>query len=209
VDGHYRMTEQITTPNAPALAPEQSAAQAQLDVIMADRSHPYHVPGHHRAEAAVAEVVALRRAILGEANRPVVEYREESDARPPVARPESAPISALYGREDFLAGFVGDVSPADRARAADAVEACGLTFFEGQQVLNATERPVPDAGDELNLAALWGEACDDNVRAVNRLLTQLRAVDGDLHDKLLPLRPATRECGQPRARHRRAAGEEA
>jgi hypothetical protein len=66
------------------------------------------------------------------------------------------------------------------------VEACGLTFFEGQQVLNVSEGPVPDAGEERDLAALWGETCDHNVRAVNRLLTRLRAVDAELYDKLLP-----------------------
>jgi hypothetical protein len=180
------MSEPITTPDAPAAAPEQTAAQAQLDAIMADRSHPYHVPGHHRADAAVAEVVALRQKVLGAANRTVVEYREEPDGLVPGARVESGPISGLYGREEFLTGFAGDVAPADRARAADVVAACGLSYFEGQQLLNVTEGAAPAAADELDLEELWGDAVDDNVRAVNRLLTRLRAVDADLHDKLLP-----------------------
>lgn len=64
--------------------------------------------------------------------------------------------------------------------------ACGLSWFEAQQLVNATEGPVPDPADELDLEALWGEAYDANVRLVKDRMTQLRAVDPDLHDRLLP-----------------------
>jgi hypothetical protein len=179
------MTEPISTPDAPALSPEQTAAQVQLDAIMADRSHPYHVAGHPRWEAEAAKVLALRRAALGTENRPVVEYREEPAGLVLGARRESAPLSALYGREDFLSSIPGDVAPAERARAADAVEACGLTWFEGQQVLNATEGPVP-AGAMLDLAELWGDAADDNARVVKGLLMEVREKAPDFYDKVLP-----------------------
>lgn len=46
--------------------------------------------------------------------------------------------------------------------------------------------PVPHPDDELDLAELWGDAAADNVRAVNRLLTKLRAADAELHARLLP-----------------------
>lgn len=130
-------------------------------------------------------MLGLRRIVLGAENRPTVEYREAEDDRTAAGRPENMPLSALYGRQDFLAGILGDVPTPDRHRAAAAVEACGLTWFEAQQLVNATEGPVPDPGDELDLEALWGEAYDANVRLVKDQMTQLRAVDPDLHDRFL------------------------
>jgi hypothetical protein len=177
------MTEE--THAAPALTAEQQAATEQLEKIYSDRSHAYNAPGHPRYDAAAAEVLALRRRALGAENRPAVEYREAA-ADPARVPAETATLSALYGREDFLTGIPGDVPTPERHRAAAAVEACGLTWFEAQQLVNATEGPVPDPADELDLEALWGEAHAVNVRLVKDRMTQLLAVDPDLHDRLLP-----------------------
>jgi hypothetical protein len=178
----------MTEPSADAtpLTDAQVSAKAELEQIYSDPRHSYNQVGARDYDAAAAHVLGLRRLLLGAENRPAVEYREAEDDRVPVSQPAATTVSALYSREDFLTGIPGDVPTPERHRAAAAVEACGLTWFEGQQLLNATEGPVPHPADELDLAELWGDAANDNARAVNRVLTQLRAVDADLHDKLLP-----------------------
>jgi hypothetical protein len=175
-----------TTPAAPdAQASAQASAQARLDAIVNDSKHVYNT-GAHGYEAAEAEVLGLRRLLLGADNRPAVVYPGGEDDRPPAARSENVPISMLYGREEFLSGFAGDVSPADRTRAADVVAACGLTYFEGQQLLNATEGPLPGPEAALDFGALWGTARDANAQLVDNELSRLLDVDEDLHDRLRP-----------------------
>lgn len=106
------MTEE-PAPNATALTDAQASAQARLDAIVNDRSHVYNT-GHHGYEAAEAEVLGLRRLLLGAENRPAVEYREAAADQVPVARTENVPLSALYTREDFLTGIPGDVPEPER-----------------------------------------------------------------------------------------------
>jgi hypothetical protein len=50
-------------------------AQARLNQIYQDKSHPYNTPGVPAHDDALEEVLALRRVILGSENRKLVEYR--------------------------------------------------------------------------------------------------------------------------------------
>jgi hypothetical protein len=50
-------------------------AQARLNQIYQDKSHPYNTPGVAGHDDALEEVLALRRVILGSENRKLVEYR--------------------------------------------------------------------------------------------------------------------------------------
>jgi hypothetical protein len=179
------MTEE-TTPSAPALTAEQQAATEQLERIYADRAHAFNAPGHPRYDAAAAEVLGLRRLLLGADNRPAVEYREAAADQGPPPRLENVPISTSYTRDDFLQAVPGDWGIPEARREADAIDAIGATPFEGLQLVNQTLGSAPPPEDELDLDALWGEARDVNVRLVTRLLTALRAQDDDLHARLLP-----------------------
>jgi hypothetical protein len=166
------MTEE-TTPAVPALTAEQQAATEQLERIYSDRSHAYNAPGHPRYDAAAAEVLGLRRIVLGA-------RKEDGGASPPasglpeaIPPPTDGPISQMFSREDVARCLPQHWAPPETRRyVAAALDGVGLTPFEAVQFSNlVTSTPLPEAA--FDPVTLWGAEAVTHARLVDGLLTKL------------------------------------
>jgi hypothetical protein len=170
------------TPPAP-ITPAQADAQVALDTILADKDHPYYLPGHPGSAQAVEDVLALRRAVAGDANRVVVAYREPGDEPRPAAPMEPLTIT----REDVTRMAPASWAPPQVARVVTiAMDKLGATPLELSRIFAITASPPPPPERELDLVKLWGDDADRNVKLVNGLLTRIQTHDTELHDRLLP-----------------------
>ena len=170
------------TPPVP-ITPAQADAQVALDTILADKSHPYYLPGHPGSAQAVEDVLALRRAAAGDANRVVVAYREPGDG------PRQTPPTETFTitREDVTRMAPGNWTPTQVDRVVTtAVDTIGATPLEVSRLFAYTASPPPPPERELDLVKLWGDDVDRNVKLVNGLLTRIQTHDAELHDRLLP-----------------------
>jgi hypothetical protein len=159
--------------------PEQQAAQAKLDAILANRDHSYHKGDQKAAD----EVLELRRAALGAAGRRILfsdgppPLQKSAAAAPGTSPPpdavssEPAPAEAVE-RPKALVGeeTLRELDTTVRDLGVPPAEAGGLL----QDIVTlAGSQPTTYEASEAQLKERWGTHYEANLRAAQHFFAQL------------------------------------